>query len=419
MAGKILGAGHDGFMRHSNFRIPNILLLNINTTAVLDTLQPDFVTAAQDVLAVGESLFVNAPVIGTIATMSTSKAVDPTGIEPAFKSVCANLSWTQGKMDRYDDKTGSSLWLLDEKDNRSNQSMQYVAFAPLYLGSIDCPDLLPYVQLYNVYRQQCRGTWSITRAGIQLTNASCDGARMSALEQTMILKNTMKLEDLYMQTLLDFLAPFSPFGSRNQSSWNGPYTATSVAAMLWSRVVALNTNDAPLGTDRGYNTSTMAEDGWMGNDTFLTFEEIKLLYPVSLSDQTIFHIRPTLHKSRLLYFALALQPLLTVIILGFIFAMHSVPLDNGFGSLSILSGINAHTLDVLSGESLSGELKHPLKLIICPTDNGQTGRLEFRAMLIDTASGGKTRLRRDILYHSQQSTYVFSWTCLSRKHLRA
>lgn len=94
----------------------------------------------------------------------------------------------------------------------------------------------------------------------------------------------------------------------------------------------------------------------MENDTFLTFEEIKLLYPVSLSDQTIFHTRPTLHKSRFLYFVLALQPLLTVDTLGCIFAMHSVPLDNGFGLVPILSGINTHTLDILSGASLAGEL---------------------------------------------------------------
>lgn len=338
----------------------NILLLNDSSTAVLDTLQPDFITAVQDVLAVGESWVVNAPVIGTVATSSTSKAVDPAGFDSAFQLACTSggdANWTSGYMNIWGDNH-ASFWLLDEKDNRSDQSKQYLAFVPQYAQFIDCSALLPHVQLYNVYRQQCQGTWSITRAGIELANGSCHGGPLSVDKQQMIVENTLKLTEFYMPVLLDFLAPFSPFGSRNQSNWNGPYTATSVAAMVWSRVVALNTDYAPLSAAWGYNASAAASGNWTTSDgTPLTFEDITLLYPVSSSDETMFYLRPTLRKSPLFYFVLAVQPLLTVAILGFVFTMHSVPLDKGYGLVSILSGIYLHTLHILSGASLSGELK--------------------------------------------------------------
>lgn len=383
----------------------NVLLLNGNSTAVLDILHPDFIAAVQDVLAVGESWVVSAPVIGTVATLSTFKAVDPSGFATALQSACTsaddairsagNANWTYNSMDIWAHDT-SSLWLLDQ-DNLSDQSMQYVSFFPLYRGLVDCPGLLPYIQLYNIYRQQCQGTWSITRAGIELTNGSCDGAPLSADKQQMITWNNMKLPYFYLPTLLDFLNPFSPFGSRNQSDWNGPYMATSMAAMVWSRVVAIDTiGSLPLSAASRYDTNSYSWTTSAG--TRLNFEDIKLLYRVDPSDQTILYIRPTLQKSPLLYFILAFQPLLTVAILGAILTMHSVPLDKGFGLVSILSGIDRRTLDILSGASLSGELTHRVKLLISPTDNGRFGKLDFRAIHVSQDSKGKEQLRRDVLY---------------------
>jgi hypothetical protein len=387
----------------------NILFLDGNTTAVLDTLQPDFITSVQDVLAVGESWVVNAPVIGTVATLNTSKASEPSAFESAFQSACTQASqdngnWIQGVMNLWDRKVASSLWLFDKKGDRSDQSTQYVALAPRYKNNISCSDLAPHAELYNIYRQQCQGTWSITRAGMELTNGSCDGAPLPGDRQRMIVENTLHLVDLYIPALVDFLGAFGPFGPRNQSEWKGPYTATAVAAMLWSRLVALTTvvssDVVPLITAGGYNASTVAYENWKTlNGTLLTYGDVKLLYPVSPSDQTIFYIRPTLRKSPLLYFVLSVQPLMILAILGFTLTMHSVPLDKGFGLVSILSGIDRDTLDILSGASLSGELTDRVKLIIVPKDNGQAGKLDFRVMPEDRGSSGKGWVRKDVMYY--------------------
>lgn len=290
----------------------NILLLDGNITAVLDTLRPDFITSVQEVLAVGESWVVSAPVIGTVATLDTSKYLNSSAFEASFQSACTQASqddkhWIKGVMNLWDHKVTSSFWLLDKSGDRSDQSTQYVALPPRYKSNISCSDLAAYAQPYNIYRQQCQGTWSITRAGMELTNGSCDGSPLSGDMQRMIVENTLHLVDLYIPALIDFLGAFGPFGPRNQSEWKGPYTATSVAAMLWSRLVALstfvNSDVSPLITAGGYNASAVAYEGWKASDgTLLTYEDVRLLYPVSPSDQRIFYIRPTLRKSHLLYF---------------------------------------------------------------------------------------------------------------------
>lgn len=380
----------------------NILLLNGNSTAILDTLQPDFITSVQDVLAVGESWVVNAPVIGTVATLNTSKAFDPSAFEAAFLSACnseGDVSWTYDFMNIWDNYNQSSFWLFNEQDNRSDQSMQYLVLAPGYSSSNNCTLLLPHVRLYNVHRQQCQGTWSITRAGTELISGSCDDAPAPADKQRVIVETSLMLTDFYMPALLDFLAAFGPFGSRNQSEWTGPYLATSVAAMIWSRIVSLNTVYAPPSNSGGYNSSAIASGSWTTADgTDLTYEDVGMLYPVTPSDQTIFYIRPTLRKSPWLYFFLAIQPLLILAILSFTLAMHSVPLDKGFGLVSILSGIDRHTLDILSGASLSGELTDRVKLVIVPTDNGQKGKIALQALPDDRGSNHKERLRRNVVY---------------------
>lgn len=376
----------------------NVLLLNENSTAVLDILQPEFITSVQDVLAVGESWVVSAPVIGTVATLNTSKAEDPVGFQSAIRSACTSgggTNWKHNSMDFWSDKP-SSLWLMDQAD-LSDQSMQYVAFPPKYDVDIDCLGVMPYFQQYNIYRQQCQGTWSITRAGIELSSGFCHSGLLPENMQQMVLWNTLKLTDLYVPTLLDFLSPFSPVGSRNQSNWNGPYMATAVAAMFWSRVVAIDTIGAPLGADGGYNTSSYAWTTPSG--TRLSFDDIKILYHVDPSDQTIHYVRPTLRKSPLLYFILAVQPLLIVAILIAASAMHSVPMDKGFGLVSILAGIDRHTLDILSGASLSGELTQRVKLLIFPADNGHFGKLDLHVMPVNEDSNGKKRLREGVLYY--------------------
>lgn len=53
---------------------------------------------------------------------------------------------------------------------------------------------------------------------------------------------------------------------------------------------------------------------------------------------------------------------------AFLFGMllYSTPIGNSFGIVSILSGVDRSSLDLLKGAGFSGELRDPVKLCISP-----------------------------------------------------
>jgi hypothetical protein len=377
----------------------NVLLLNETSTAVLDIPQPSFLTSVQELLAIGESWVITAPVIATVATLNSSKTKDPAEFNSFYTSACDEgkglgddpWSWSFTYDDMYN---GWSLSLLDRKD-LSDQSMQYIGLAP---GFPECADLPEYVQLFNAYRQQCQGTWSITRAGIQLMNGSCSDVILSSNKQQVIAYNELILSSWYMPSLMETLATFSGGGNGNRgnhSSWMIPSMTTSVAAMLWARVTTINIPDS-------FNSGevNMSAYGWTtASGTRLTYGDIDIVYPVNETAQSIFYTRPTLQKSGLLYLIFAVQPLLIVIVLGLTALLHSSPLSSGFGLVSILSGVRHETLHSLAGASLSGELSQPVKLIMTPIKNGQTGVIEYRTEEVLKAPGRNGKLVRNIIYH--------------------
>ena len=144
-----------------------------------------------------------------------------------------------------------------------------------------------------------------------------------------------------MPSLVEVLGSFAT--SRNQSSWVSPSVVTSMAAMLWSRIIIVKSATANL--DR----ASLIYKGL--NGTKFSLADVGVIYPVN---DTVFHNRPTMQKSGSLYCVFALQPLLTMIILVLILMFHSTPLDKGFGLISILSGIDRGSFDTLAGAALSG-----------------------------------------------------------------
>lgn len=368
----------------------NVLLLNNESTAVLDMPQPSYVSAIQSLLADGESWNLTAPVLATVARFNRSKEEDADGWNATFMSTCLAAEESSGA---YSHQSMMNGWAVQLVDNPSpgNQSPQYIGLCPDlgidYLSS--CSNFSYYAQLYDVTRQQCQGTWSITRGGIQLVEGSCNGTMLPQY-QIPIIDNALFLGVWYMSSLMEFLGPFAT--TRNQSSWAGPYFATAAAAMLWSRIAAFDT--APLAIDQ-----PLVNPQWhhfSGNYGYnFTNEEVGLIYQVN---DSVIYIRPTLQKSALLYTVLAIQPLLLLIMLGLTTLFHSTPIDKGFGLISILSGIDRESLDILAGAALSGELIKDVKLVIHPVQGNQEGSIEYYV----TASSTPTRNGRmvgNIIYH--------------------
>ncbi|KAL8737748.1 MAG: hypothetical protein Q9181_001376 [Wetmoreana brouardii] len=280
-----------------------------------------------------------------------------------------------------------SLMLLNHA-SPGDQSLQYIGLTPdpgiEHVPS--CSDFFPYARLYDLNRQLCQGTWSITRGGIQLVHGSCNGTILPPDRQELIVHNSLFLGVWYMSSLVEFLGPFAT--TRNHSEWTSPYMATGLAAMLWSRITVLN---SPISQDASFKAPKELAR--------LTAEEAGLIYPVN---DTAVYIRPTLRKSGLLYFVLAIQPLLIVgMLLLTASVFYSVPLDRGFGLISILSGIDRNSLDALAGAGLSGKLAKGVKLIMRPFQDDQKGAIEYLvAVPSPTAPPMKNeRLNPETIYH--------------------
>lgn len=371
----------------------NILSLSNESTAMLDIPYPQYLTAIQELLANGESWKISANVSATVATLNHSKTEDAVAFNSTFTSACESTrgegdnpySWFLQASDMY------NYWnlVLMDQASLSNQSQQYIGLAPSDITS--CSDFVEYVQLYDLTRQSCQGTWSITRAGLQLADGSCNGTVLPLSMQTMITVQE-EVGTWYQSALIETLGQFSGNGSfndlalGNQSAWMAPAFTTSMAAMMWSRVSAL---DSPAHfKESDFNIS----DWTLGTKNLYP----GILYPVN---HTVVYIRPTLQKSGLLYLTLAVQPLLIAIILLLTALLHYTPVDKGFGLVSILSGVDRQSLDVLAGATLSGDLTKPVKLDIYPTKNNQGGVIEYRIEESSTARVRRRKLIPDMIYH--------------------
>lgn len=331
---------------------------------MLDIPEPSYVSTVQKLLAGGESWNITAPVFATVATFNHSETEDRDEFESYFISFCEDAKASSGAFSHMSMMNDFCVNLIDHA-SPGDQSLQYIALSPdpgiEYEAS--CENLTQYAKPYDVNRQLCKGTWSITQVGIQLVDGSCDGTVLPPEKQLFITNNTPFLGVWYMSSLVEFLGSFAT--TRNESKWIGPYMATGIAAMLWSRITALNSAanlDATPALQRKFSN--------------LNYEDAGLVYPVG---DTVTYVRPTLRKSGLLYAIFVIQPLLIFLVLILTSLFRSTPVDEGFGLISILSGVDRGSLDVLAGAALSGKLARSVKLVVQPREDSEgNGTVEYR-----------------------------------------
>ncbi|KAK1478449.1 hypothetical protein CCUS01_04794 [Colletotrichum cuscutae] len=380
----------------------NILLLNSSSAAGLDILDPNYILKIQKLLAPGESWNITASVLGTVATLNKSAAT-----EEDFKSACnemeSNNTWYYESKDLFVGSSACSLSLTDRK-GESDQSLQFVGLAP---GNPNCTQYAPHnIYTYNIYRKPCRGTWSVSRGGFRLLEGSCDDHILDRDKQQVIQWQYSALPSWYTCVLIEMLRTFCLYPSKehdayrgNRSVWMMPYMSVSVATMMWSSTVSKQVTSFDSETfDKGREILTTQ------NKTILTFEEASIFYHIKMDEgnQTVIYTRPTLQTSPWLYLVLSIQPFLLLIFLGTIALLHTVPLDKGFGLISILSGVEHRGLDSLSGASLSGELKRPAKLTMSPVAPVQGDEKSTIKYVIDPSSEempGNKGLSRNVEYH--------------------
>lgn len=77
---------------------------------------------------------------------------------------------------------------------------------------------------------------------------------------------------------------------------------------------------------------------------------------------------------------------------------HSTPIDQGFGLISILSGMSRSSLNVLRGSSLSGRLTQSVKLIMEPKHQESRSFIEYNIRLANERGAHNGKLQKKVIY---------------------
>ena len=136
-----------------------------------------------------------------------------------------------------------------------------------------------------------------------------------------------------------------------------------VASMVWARTVA----------------KWGAQGNHFKNNPFI---EERMRYIKSGSDITAYLHSISLKRSNLLLFVLLVNPTLAVLANVAKVFLRSTPIGDGFGLISLLSGVNEESLQILRGAALSGTLVRDAKVRFEVIDETkEAGRIK---VLLDT-----------------------------------
>ena len=316
----------------------NVLLLSNTSTALLDMPMPDLVTSIQQGLASNERRTLSSSVHAFVTTynQSAEKYRNDTDywnqyyfdLEYELDETTLFTGWTvYTLMNNYafndDDGNDSSWCFVDMTTNVSYFNQTALRF--------------------DTHRHSCQATWEISINSVFLLQASCDADPLPSINQEIL--NGQAIGYWFTDILADSIGIFST--GRPESPWRLPTYVTTVGAMYWARISALQ------GPMVGGRISQVA------NNSLAPYE---LYYPVH--DQIMYSIKETLDPRWSLYAILILQPILSIVVLALKTLFHSVPIGEGFGLVAIIAGINKDSLGTLEGASLTGKLRRPLRLAI-------------------------------------------------------
>lgn len=380
------------FPNHTQTYGYNILLLNKTSTAILDLLHPSYLSTIQDLLALGDSWKVTAPVFATVATFNDSLNQDSKRFHEDFLDFCNLAASSSGAKGYMSDLVKDAINLISHP-SPGDLSIHYIGMAPSesIFYPTGCKGLSSYLKPFYVNRQRCQGTWSITRGGIELIDGVCNGTVPKGTIQKPIVNNEAGLFPgvWYMASLLEIIGPFL---NRTGSPWEISSMATSVAAMMWSRIAAVSTIFGLLDESSGHVAPSDIARLQYGDTTI---SDAGLFY--KLEDEVIW-FRSTLRKEPWLYFVLAIQPALTLFVFGMTLMFYSTPIDKGFGLISILSGMSRSSLDVLRGSSLSGRLTQDVKLIMEPKHQLSRSFIEYNIRPANERGAHNGKLQKTVIY---------------------
>lgn len=347
----------------------NIVLLSNASAASLDLPVTDHVRELQLQLQTGTYYDMTADVIGTVTTYIdvTDQASNDSFWASYYRGGAVNPSYAAlfpGFLAYFNQGTAT-----DNAYSAFDNSWSFIACT----ADISDEEFVNSAMLFTTARHNCTGTWRVTRQSFTLQAGSCSSEPLESGYQV-LTDIAMALPTYYISSLAEYLGTFC--NNRVGCPWRLPTHVVTVSSMYWSRLVSMygsHDNSEPQQTERP------------AGDT----PNLGLQYD---STELFVLTKPVLKPHWQLYLVLAVQPLVTICALLATMLVYRTPLHRGFGTISILAGMNSHSLRLLGGAGLSGQLDQPLALRIEVVGDEMKYSIDHRT------DSSKDRLSRALRY---------------------
>lgn len=356
----------------------NLYVADNQTAAVLDAPLPAYLTALQETLSSSESISLTAKVNATVTQMispSNSERNDRRYWDAKRRLFQAE----DARVSRTFVNATEEMWAGSGPD-RTNFTETFLSIANMTKGQTVESQAERFISI----RRTCWGTWNVTNANITLVEVhglqSINELRNS--EQSVIQKATLSIARFFFnfideynwETRQNWNQPFAVAGNMNSSDRFRPAVNTRpalVASMLWARITSLNGPERP---DPGIATTSY----WTDSDSITATKTTR-----------------TLQRNPWLIFIIVIHPVLTILAAVGKALLHTTPMSDNFGVISLLAGFKGGDPRALQGAALSGKLTSDVKVTFNARDCG----LRYERIEIELGSNGKsTKLRPDKLY---------------------
>jgi hypothetical protein len=234
----------------------------------------------------------------------------------------------------------------------------------------DALNFRKYALFFDISRQNCSATWSITQTNITLLSGRCFGNKdmsQDLLWDTNIQPFPMDVVPVLVPSVAEIDRRAE--GEQMHSPWLGPAYATAIATFWWARSVHI--------------------PDWL-------HETYPDLFYEPRNEKIVSH-RLTLHPSWLLYLVLAVQPLICFFAFVMVTILYTVPIGPGFNIISLLARIDTDSVKHLNGAGFSGKISRPLGLAVRVEENAYESRVRF-VIEEDQSTSSSIKLRRGQLY---------------------
>lgn len=321
----------------------NVLLLDDDSAAMLDMPTSTYILSIRNHLRKGEMLEISAPIDATVASRNDSIEQEWKTNDTYFNATYRDfrsflLYYNSLSMGMYSQSLegNQSNCLLGVFQSAGGNAVNYSH------TSLDDPAIQPFRQstmVFSLARIACNATWRVNSTSVTITQGTCDKASSALIPQDLVVNGSyIPFELDTLPVLVHSISQF--FEDRVNSTWARPAFAVSIASAFWARMTYIL---------------------HVGQDDATSHPELYTAFPEGV---TVKSTVPTLRATWLLYLVLAVHPTIAFVAVVLSTLLCSVPIGRNFGLVSILAGIDHHSLPLLAGAGLSGKLETNLNLEI-------------------------------------------------------